>query len=110
MGFAGGDDDVVAEVEGEGEEGEIWGGLGVGVGVAGLTLGLGREDRGVEARSLSVVLVKTGVWWMKGFISSWAAITEARVRGGDELEVEVDVDGSAILGWKGGVYLLGYCF
>ena len=36
---------------------------------------------GVDARFDNVVLVCTGVKWMCGLMSSWAAMTESRVKG-----------------------------
>ena len=38
-------------------------------------------DWGVDARSESVLEVRTGVRWMCGFIRSWAAWTDERVSG-----------------------------
>jgi hypothetical protein len=37
---------------------------------------------GVDAREVRMVFVRTGVKWMCFSISSWAAMTEGRVRGG----------------------------
>lgn len=40
---------------------------------------------GVDARVVNVVLVRMGVRWMCGLIISWAARTEARVSGREEV-------------------------
>jgi hypothetical protein len=48
---------------------------------------------GVDARVVKVVFVRIGVRWMCGLMSSWAARTEARVRGREEVLDDMARDG-----------------